>query len=742
MARGDAPAAGPAPTEGPVLLLPTAGQRPLTDADLEVLRQIGEHWRQALGGRRLGRAVLPVDPDLTSRVGGVRSAGRFERLVDSDGFAPVSPGQLVATERAIEPPTRAMAALQQLRRMLIGPPLATSALVEERLTKLRALAILSSDALSSVAYGTEAMLSVLVLAGTAALMYSLPLAGLIVLLMIAVGVSYRQTIRAYPRGGGSYIVARENLGQAAGLTAAAGLMIDYVLTVAVSVSAAAAAITSAIPPLLPALMPLSVAFIGVILWGNLRGLRQSGSMFAAPTYLFVAGILVLIAAGLVEAAARGWAPQRPPDIRPVEGLTLFLLLRAFASGSSAMTGVEAISDGIPAFKPPEWRNARTTLTWMIVLLALMFSGVTFLTYLNGIVPRADETVLSQLAHGVFGGGPAYGFIQATTALILVLAANTAFNDFPRLLWFLARDRSAPRMFLRMGDRLAHSNGMLTLAAAAVILVVSFRAQTNALIALYAVGVFLSFTLSQTGMIVRWWRRKEPGWRRGLPLNAFGAALSLAVLIIIAVAKFVDGAWVVVLLVPSLVGLFYRIHHHYTCTESAVLPRPPARAAHDLGLAPRPRRRHAPADAPVPESAEAPDEIFHLSLVPVAELNLPALRSLAYAVSLGEPVIAVHVSPDDEDAIRMRRQWDAWGGHVPLEILHSPYRLTVIPFVNYVRAVQARSPTLTITVVMPELVVARWWQGILHNQLPLKLRVPLRRQRGLVITVVPFHLPTC
>src|ERR1700730_443442 len=729
-------------SEEPVVLLPTAGEKPLTEEDLEVLRRIGEHWAEVLGGRRISPKTLPVDPDLKRRAAGLGRTGRFARVVDVDGFARVHPGELVATEEAAEPPMPEARLLFRLRRLVLGPPLATSALVEERLTKLKALAVLSSDALSSVAYGTEAMLTVLILAGTAALSYSLPIAAVIVLLMIAVGLSYRQTIRAYPRGGGSYIVARDNLGDLAGLTAAAGLMTDYVLTVAVSVSAGAAAVTSALPGLRPALVQLALLFIGVILWGNLRGIRQSGSLFAIPTYAFVAGILTLIAVGLFQAAGRNWTPLPAPAVAPVEGLSLFLILRAFASGSSAMTGVEAIADGVPAFQPPEWRNARTSLTWMITLLVLMFSGVTLLAYLDGIVPRTNETVLSQVTRHTFGGGVGYGYVQATTMLILVLAANTAFNDFPRLLFFLGRDRFAPRMFLRMGDRLAHSNGMLVLTAAAVTLVILFRAQTDSLIALYAVGVFLSFTLSQTGMVVRWWRRREPGWRRGLPVNACGAALSASVLVIIAVAKFTEGAWVVVALVPTLVVVFRRVHSHYTCAEAATEPRPHNSQAHHLSRLIRRRRHTSDGERLASESAESPDEIEHLAVVALSQPTLQSLRALPYAFSLGQPVLALHVSPDDQDAERIHKEWDAWGRHVPLEVLISPYRLTVIPVLNYVRALLAQSPNLTMTVVLPDLVVGRWWQTILHNQIPLKLRVALRRWPGIVLTTVPFHLPRC
>jgi amino acid transporter len=698
----------------------------------------------ALGGKRLRRSGLPTDPDLKSpAMVRTRSYERLVQMAETDGqFVPVHPGEVLAGTRAIEPPTRLGRAVLAARRLVLGPPLATTALVEERLSKLKALAILSSDALSSVAYGTEAMLGVLVLAGTAALAYSLPIAGVIVLLMVAVGLSYRQTIKAYPRGGGSYIVAHDNLGELPGLTAAAGLMTDYVLTVAVSVSAGVAAITSAVESLRPYSVSLALGFIALIVWGNLRGVRQSGTMFSVPTYAFVAGILALIVTGLVQAAGRGWSVLPAPHVRPVEALTFFLLLRAFASGCSAMTGVEAISDGVPAFRPPEWRNARTTLSAMVGLLAVMFAGITVLARLDGVLPSSQQTVLSQIAVHTFGRGPVYGYLQATTAIILLLAANTAFNDFPRLLYFLARDQFAPRMFLRMGDRLAHSNGILALALAAGVLVVAFGAQTDSLISLYAVGVFLSFTLSQSGMVTRWWRRREAGWRRGLPLNALGAVLSAAVLVVIAVTKFAGGAWVVVLLIPTLILLFRRIHAHYACAEQARAPQPlPAEEAHRVLLR-AVSAATAGGHASDSEAVEAPDEVLNLTVVPVSSLDRPALRALAYAVSLGQPVIALHVSPDEEEATRITTQWEAWGNHVPLEVILSPFRVLALPLFNYLRALRSRQPELVVTVVLPEPIPARWWQHLLHNQVTFRLALMLRREPGIVVTSVPFHLPPC
>ncbi|HEY2704946.1 MAG TPA: APC family permease, partial [Candidatus Dormibacteraeota bacterium] len=452
---------------------------------------------------------------------------------------------------------------------------------------------------------------------------------------------------------------------------------------------------------------------------------------------FVAGILLLVAVGLVRAAASGWGVAPVPDIPAAESLGPLLVLRAFASGCSAMTGVEAIADGVPAFRPPEWRNARATLTLMIGLLVVMFSGITVLARLDGALPSPQETVLSQIASHTFGRGVVYGYIQSATTLILVLAANTAFSDFPRLLFFLARDRYAPRLFLRLGDRLAYSNGIIVLGVAAATLLVAFHGATDRLIALYAVGVFIAFTLSQSGMTVRWWRRREPGWARSLPVNALGATLSGCVLVIIAVTKFTEGAWVIVVLIPLITLLLSRIHRYYVAVERLTSPKAPppserisgspsSQAARERGLPPA-------------EQVESPNEIVHLLLVPIAWLDLPSLRALAYAVSLGQPVLALHVATDEEDVQRIQLCWSAWGEHVPLEVIMSPYRIIAAPIANYVRALHRPRPDLTITCILPELAVTRWWQHPLHDHLALRVRSLLRLHSGTVVTSVPYHL---
>ncbi|HXA53723.1 MAG TPA: APC family permease, partial [Solirubrobacteraceae bacterium] len=658
-----------------------------------------------------------------------------------------------------------------------------------------ALPVLSSDALSSVAYGPEAMLVILALGGASAFAFSVPIAIAIVVLMVAVGLSYRQTIRAYPRGGGSYIVASDNLGLVPGLVAAAGLMLDYILTVAVSVASGVAAITSAIPSLAPDTVPLGLAVIAILVAGNLRGVRQAGLLFAAPTYMFILAIFLIVIVGVVDAAGHSFHATPRPPVHAAEAITLLLVLRAFGSGATAMTGIEAISDGIPAFRPVEWRNARTTLTVMVSLLVVMFIGTIVLIELDGIVPVSSQTVLSQLAHRSVGGGVLYGYVQAATALVLLLAANTAFSDFPRLLFFLARDYSAPRLFLRMGDRLAFSNGIVVLGVAAAAILAAFDGSVVSLIPLFAVGVFLAFTLSQSGMVRRWLRTREPGWRGSICFNALGAFLSAIVLLITSFTKFLEGAWLVVILIPLLVMLFLRIRAHYLAVGRAVALQPLPAKARAHAITPPPgavvhvggggrtsgggggdgerravgggrtpgagggeRRAQSGLGAPrsglgegrraagdtgggLVEHEEAPDQVHNLTVVPVISMDLASLRALAYAASLGQAVLAVHISTDIDEARRFRSYWQAWGDHVPLEIVLSPYRALVAPLGRYLRLLHEQVPHFTITVVLPELVVRRLWHRALHNGVAPRLRRALRQLPGIVITTVPFHLPS-
>ncbi|MGC4893395.1 APC family permease [Micromonospora sp. DT31] len=694
---------------------PSAEFPTLGDADRAALGRIGDHWRAP---RHPGD--LPVDPTLGRRDNQPRPT-QLGRLAPIDMFTVAEADELVAGGAAAQPDSRAGRAVARARRALVGPPLTSSSVADERMRKLVALPVLSSDLLSSVAYGPEAMLAVLVLAGSAALGLALPLAALLAVLMVAVGVSYRQTIPAYPHGAGSYIVAGDNLGRTAGLAAAAGLILDYVLTVSVSVAAGVHAVTSALPALTRWAVPLGVLVIVVLLAGNLRGVRAAGNLFVLPTYAFLVALSVVLAVGYAKAAARGFAPVPPPAVPAAEGLGLLLVLRAFSSGAVSMTGIEAVSNAVPAFRPTEWRNARTTLGWMVAMLVTLFAGLVGLIHLDGLAPRADQTLLSQLGRVTFPTGPGYAILQATTALILLLAANTAFNGFPRLLFFMARDGHAPRRFLHMGDRLAFSNGLVALAVVAAVVLVAFGGHTESLIPLYAVGVFLAFTLSQSGMVAHWWRRRGGGWRRRLAVNAVGATLSGLVLVTAAVAKFTEGAWVVVLAVPLLVLLFRRIHRHY------------ATLARALAL-------HPPPPAPPVEGEELPQQVRHLVVVPVARLNRASLRALAYATSLGQPTLAVHIAPEEAEADRFRDQWRAWGDHLRLETIVSPYRAVIGPLAHYLAALRAASPDLTLTVIVPEVVLRRRRYRLLHSRAEQRLRAALRALPGVVVTSVPVHVP--
>jgi amino acid transporter len=690
------------------LVTPSAAYPAPTDEELAALRRLGK------GFRGEHRDDLPVDPGKVSQQTLLPGdeVGRFVRVRARERDV----GEVEAVSDPAQvgsPPARLVG---RVRRALLGPPLNSTALQQERMSKKVALAVLSSDALSSVAYGPQAMLVVLVLAGTQGLDLALPIAAAIVVLIVAVSLSYRQTIRAYPHGGGSYIVASDNLGHLPGLAAAGGLMCDYILTVAVSVSSGIAAITSAIPSVRDYDVPLGVAVIAALLYGNLRGVRQAGRLFSIPTYAFILGMVVLIAVGLVDAAGDDFVAHKP-NVTATEGVTLLLVLRAFGSGATAMTGIEAISDGVPAFKPVEWRNARTTLTWMAGLLVALFAGTTLLAHFEGVVPTGSETVLSLLGHSAFGTGPLYAYLQAATALILLMAANTAFNDFPRLLFFLARDAFAPKSFLRMGDRLAFSNGIVALAVVATVLYVAFDGNTDRLIPLYAVGVFLAFTLSQTAMVVRWLRLREARWRHSMVANGVGAFLSAIVLLVEAGTKFTEGAWLVVLLVPSIMGAALLIRRHYREVRQAT-----ALSKVEVSLSSPPRF-----DA----------DTGALCVVPIGRLDGAAVRALTYAATLDQPVLALHLVPDETAEQHFLEAWRAFGEPVRLEILRSPYRAVVAPLAQYLLGLHGERPDVVMTVVMPEIVPRRAWQRLLHGKVTARLRRTLRLEPNVVLTSVPF-----
>jgi amino acid transporter len=605
--------------------------------------------------------------------------------------------------------------LDSLKRFLVGEPKATAQAPHERLSNPVALAVFSSDALSSVAYATEEILLVLVLAGATALTWSSGIAVAIGLLLLIVTVSYRQTIQAYPAGGGAYLVSKDNLGVPAGLVAGGALLIDYVLTVSVSVAAGVAAITSAWPALYGQRVLLGIVAVAAIAIANLRGVRESGRLFAVPTYLFIVSFLGLIVLGLAR-FLWGETPVVPlpsSPVVPVAAVTPFLILRAFASGCTALTGVEAISDGVPAFRKPEADNAKRTIAWMAGILLILFLGITFLAREYEVLPREGETVVSQLARMIVGTSPFYYVIQAATALILLLAANTSFADFPRLSYFLARDRFLPRQLVNRGDRLVFSNGVIVLALLASLFLVLFRGETHALIPLYAVGVFISFTLSQAGMVRRHLRLRETGWQRGILINGAGAVTTAVVLTVVGGTKFVDGAFLVVVMIPILVGMFYAIHRHYR------------QVAEQLRL----------------KHFAVPDKMTHAVLLLVSDVHMGILNALNYARAISPEVEAVYVSLDEEATKQMRLRWGLWSGGVPLVILDSPYRSVVQPLIEYVNKIQAERQVDFVTLVLPEFVPARWWHHLLHNQTALRIRAHFLFRKGTVIINVRFHLET-
>ena len=598
------------------------------------------------------------------------------------------------------------------KRLILGSRLPLAQARHERLGKATGLAVFASDPLSSVAYATEEILLVLILAGATALSYSLPIGVAIGALILIVVTSYRQTIRAYPQGGGAYIVTKDNLGTLPSLLAGGALLIDYVLTVAVSVAAGIAAITSAVPALTPHRILLCVLTVAGVAVANLRGIRESARLFAAPTYLFAVSILGMVGYG-IAAAEFGLLPQAPYEAHPpgLEGIGLFLLLRAFSAGCTALTGIEAVSDGVPAFKSPEAHNARIVMAWLGAISVMMFLGITYLAFDFGIVAGGQETVVSKIARRGFGGSPFYYEIQIVTMLILLLAANTSFADFPRLAYFLARDRFIPRQFANQGDRLVFSNGILILAGLAVLLLVAFAGDTHSLLPLYAVGVFVSFTLSQASMVRRWLRLKEEGWWWRLWISGIGALVTGVVMVTIAATKFRDGAWIVVALVPILVGAFLTVHRHYGAVSQ------------QLSLE---RLREEPA-------------FTHTVLVLVGDLHGGVVRALRYAQSLSPTAKAVYVELDPDKTRRLEEKWGKWGCGVPLVVLTSPYRSLLGPFLAYLDHIQAQGENHMVTIVIPEFIPARWWQHLLHNQTALLVKGALLFRKNVVVSDVPYHL---
>jgi amino acid transporter len=604
--------------------------------------------------------------------------------------------------------------LSQAKRLLVGEPIPSHLAHHERFSRFTGLAVLSSDALSSVAYATEEILRVLVLVSIGVLSFATPIAFVIAAILAIVVFSYRQTIHAYPSGGGAYIVAKDNLGETPALIAAASLLIDYVLTVAVSIAAGVAALTSAFPQWHVNRVEMTLGFVLVLMLGNLRGIRESGRIFAIPTYMFVISLLGLIAVGAWRALSGSIYPiAAMQPIQPVgDTLTLFLLLTAFSNGCTAMTGVEAVSNGVPAFRPPEAKNAAATMVMMAVLSITMFVGITLLAHAYQVVPSERETVVSQIARGVFGGrGWPYYAVQGATMLILVLAANTAYADFPRLASILARDRYVPRQLMNQGDRLAFSNGIIGLSIFASILLVAYGGDTHSLIPLYMIGVFVSFTLSQAGMVVHWRRLKGPGWKTSAFINGLGAFVTGVVLIVVALTKVREGAWIIMLLIPLHVFLFRATRRHYDEV---------ARQLSLDGWTNGTRHRNT-------------------VLVPMSGVHRAVVQALEYAKTLSPDVKAVYVNIDPMATQQVCGQWKKWGDGVPLVVLESPYRSLMEPLLEYIDQVDAARPDDFVTIVLPEFVPARWWHHVFHNQRALLIKGALLFRPNVVVTSVPFHL---
>jgi amino acid transporter len=633
-------------------------------------------------------------------------------------------GVLQAREAASAPRTRLGRAYARARGFLFGRPLSIHEEITERLSKKKALAIFSSDPISSSAYATEEILRVLVLAGAGALLLSLPIAIAIALLIAVVSTSYRQEVDAYPSGGGDYAVARRNLPGMAALVVAGALLVDYVMTVAVSTSSAVEQVISAVPGLADIRIEIGVVAIVLITLGNLRGLRESGNIFALPTYLFVGSAFLMIAIGVFRVVVLG--EHRPPA-EPLPGqpetlqvVGVLLIIKAFASGSVALTGTEAVANGVPAFKPPESRNAANTLTAVAVILAVLFIGITFVADSFGVMPidhPAPKTVISQVAAIAYGEG-SWGFylFQTFTALILFLAANTSFNAFPRLAAILARDGYMPRQMAFRGDRLAFTSGIVILSAVAIALLIAFGGRTTALIPLYSVGVFVAFTIGQSGMVRHWLRTRSTGWHWRMAINAFGAGLTGLVFVVVLVAKAEGGAWLVAVIIAALVGLMLFIHRQYEASARQLAVRPDV-------VIPGPHRQER-------------------VVVPVPGINRAVVQAVNVGRSIAKDVRGVLISDEPEEAAKIAARWEHQMPLVPLVVVESPYRALAGPLVAYLDVLdRARPPDgeAPITfVVIPEYVAKNWWERLLYNQSAKSLRTVLLGRPHTVVVNVPYR----
>jgi amino acid transporter len=607
--------------------------------------------------------------------------------------------------------------VKELSHLIFGKSLKTEEIKNEKFNVFWGLPILSSDAISSVAYAGEEILWVFVpVVGILSYKYMFYTAIAIVFLLLILIFSYRQTIDCYPTGGGSYIVAKDNLGVIPGLTAGASLSIDYLLTVAVSTCAGTAAITSAFPSLIKHNVSITVVLIILIAIGNLRGIKESARLFSIPTYLFILSIVIMIITGIVKVYVFGFTPATLPQLKTsVSDVTMFLFLRAFASGCTALTGIEAVSNGIPNFKEPSQKNAKTVLMLLAATVFIIFGGLSYLTTLYHAYPSNQETVISQIATQIFGNGFMYYIVQSTTALILIMAANTSYAGFPLLLSLIAKDGYAPKQFTKRGMRLSFSNGIVLLTVASCILVILFKADTHLLIPLYAVGVFISFTLSQAGMLKKWFTLKTPGWRHKAFINGLGTLVTALTVIVIIATKFINGAWIVCILIPLFVVVMLRIRRHY------------AAVAHQLKL----------------EITEKPKEI-NLSeqkryiIVPIDTLNKSFLKALNYARTISENIIVFHVSVDDEATEKLMLKWEKYNVGIPLVVRKSPYRSLINPLVKFIESEEyAAGHDDTVTVIFPQFVISKWWGNVLHNQTALFAKSALLKRRNIAIITIPY-----
>jgi amino acid transporter len=665
----------------------------------------GEHERIVVPREERGERRAQLDVELREIRWGADSRGAYLRVVPSRRrFKRVRSGHIEATREASTPVGGIERVLQAIKRVLLGNPFASSQIVHERLSKVKALAIFSSDALSSSAYATEEILLVLVLAGSGALHDALPISIVIAILLGIVTISYQQTVTYYPNGGGAYSVANENLGRFAGLLAAAALSIGYILTVSVSVAAGVAAVTSAVPDLHDARVPIGVVVIALLTLANLRGLREAGTLFAIPTYYFILAMTGLIAYGVFQVAF-GDAPgsvtksaEPLEEVPPEQALGLLLILRAFAAGCAGLTGVEAISNGVPAFKPPESQNARITLAWMAGILAFFLIGVTFLATRYGIVPVEGETGISALGREVLGKNAMYYGLQVGTALVLFLAANTSYAGFPLMAAILSQDKFLPRQFAFRGDKLAYSHGIIALALFAAILLVVFQGSVTRLIPLYALGVFISFTLSQSGMVRYLTHLKGVGWQRAVLISGVGAVATLVVAVIVGITRFIDGAWISIVMMAALMGVFTLIRRHYDWVERKIAIDESDLASGIVSASP----------------VDAAGRAEHI-VVPVDGINKVTMGAIAMARALSSRVTAVHLTDSNEGAATFRESWERLIPDVPLLIIESPYRAFSAPMVAYVDSLRQAEPDRRITVVLPAFKAHHWYERILHNQ---------------------------